>query len=82
VNRFNYANQKDIRGDDIQEFLLLTIYGGQLHTAADLPLSHTFSVHCMSLELLYRTDNPIKCLHPFIFSTRLPHIKKQPQKTH
>jgi len=27
-------------------------------------MSHTFSVHCMSAEQLYRTDNLIKCLYP------------------
>jgi hypothetical protein len=28
-----------------------------------LKISHIFSVHCMSVEQLYRTDNLIKCLN-------------------
>jgi len=43
TNWFNYANQKDTRADDIQEFLLLTVYGGQFHTSADLPLRKQLS---------------------------------------
>jgi len=28
MNRLNYVNQMDVRRDGIQEFLLLTVYGG------------------------------------------------------